>query len=138
MNWHRFLAYTVLGCWIGMTAIVVGTALQWSAAIGASEVKIQRALSEQKEASASTVVNAQHDVDAGLADRSVVAAEFRTHERLVLKAEDASEAMADAINIEAVERKHFWWEFGVWGGLTLLGAALFAERHTDDRIHAAK
>jgi hypothetical protein len=129
MNWHRFLAYTVLGCWIGLTAVIVGTALQWSAARSASQIKIQRALNEQKEASASEVGNVQRDVDAGLEDRAVAAESQRNHERLLLKAEDASEAMADAINLEEVARKQFWWQFGVWGGLTLLASALLAERY---------
>jgi hypothetical protein len=120
-----------------VTAVLVGTALQWSAARGESEVKIQRALTAQREASASGVSNAQRDVEAGLEDRAIVAASQRNHERLVLMAEDASGAMSDAINLEVVVRKQFWWQFGVWGGLTLLASALLAERRdADERTQA--
>jgi hypothetical protein len=132
MNFHRFLAYTVLACWIGLTAVVVGTALQWSAARGATEVKIQRALNAQKEATADTVSDAARDSKAGREDDDVSSADQRAHDRLVWRAADASEEMAEAITSEKIVQRQFWWEFAVWGGLTLLSGALLAERRESD------
>jgi len=40
--------------------------------------------------------------------------------------------MADALNLEAITRNQFWWEFAVWGGLTLLTSALLAERRDSE------
>ena len=129
MNLHRFLAYTVLACWIGLTAVIVGTALQWSAASAMSEVKVQRAMNAQKEASASMAGSTQRDLNAATPeDQDAMARVQRNGERAVEKAEAASEAMGDALNFELVERKQFWWELGVWGCLTLLASALLAER----------
>ena len=133
MNLHRFLAYTVLACWIGLTAVIVGTALQWSAASAMSEVKVQRAMNAQKEASASMAGSTQRDLNAATPeDQDAMARVQRNGERAVEKAEAASEAMGDALNFELVERKQFWWELGVWGCLTLLASALFAERRDMD------
>lgn len=129
MNLHRFLAYTVLACWIGLTAVIVGTALQWSAASAMSEVKVQRAMNAQREASASMAGSTQRDLNAATPeDQDAMARVQRNGERAVEKAEAASEAMGDALNFELVERKQFWWELGVWGCLTLLASALLAER----------
>jgi hypothetical protein len=138
MNWHRFLAYAVLACWIGLTAVTVGTALQWSAARAASEVKITRALNAQKEAAEAGESIPQRDTDAGLEDKAAIQESRRSQERLMLKAEDASDAMSEAINTEVVVRKQFWWQFGVWGALTLLCSALLAERRDDERTAAHK
>ena len=133
MNLHRFLAYTVLACWIGLTAVIVGTALQWSAASAMSEVKVQRAMNAQREASASMAGSTQRDLNAATPeDQDAMARVQRNGERAVEKAEAASEAMGDALNFELVERKQFWWELGVWGCLTLLASALFAERRDMD------
>jgi len=118
----------MLACWIGLTAVTVGTALQWSAARGASEVKIQRALTAQKVASASPPSHMQRDLHDTPEEREDIPALQHNYDRAVFKAEDASEAMADALNLEVVTRHQFWWEFAVWGGLTLLTSALFAER----------
>jgi hypothetical protein len=129
---HRFLAYTVLACWIGLTGVVVGTALQWSAARAMSEVKVQRALNAQKEVSASPANRTERDLQAAPEDQQLVEQLQRSNERAVAKAEAASEAMGDALNFELLERKQFWWELGVWGCLTLLASALLAERSDGD------
>ena len=132
MNLHRFLAYTVLACWIGLTAVTVGTALQWSVAGAMSEVKVQRAMNAQKEASASMEGSTQRDLNAAPEDQDPVAKLQRNSDRAAERAEAASEAMGDALNFELVERKQFWWELGVWGCLTLLASALLAERRDAD------
>lgn len=137
MNLHRFLAYTVLACWIGLTAVTVGTALQWSAADSMTQVKVQRALIAQKDASAG-VVSTAPDNTTGASDNSAFAAQAqRDNDRAVAKAEAASEAMGDALNFEAAERKQFWWELGVWGCLTLLTSALLAERRDSEERSSA-
>src|SRR5580704_11376653 len=132
MSLHRFLAYTVLACWIGLTGVTIGTALQWSAASAMTEVKVQRALNAQKEASTSLASKAPRDVQAATEDQQLAEQLARSSERAVAKAEAASEAMGDALNFELVERKQFWWELGVWGCLTLLASALLAERSDGD------
>ncbi|MGB2623156.1 MAG: hypothetical protein WA857_17560 [Candidatus Acidiferrum sp.] len=137
MNLHRFLAYVVLACWIGLTGVVVGTALQWSAANATSEVRVQRALNAQKDASASAANSAQQDLTDVPDDQK--GANLNSGDRAVAKAEAASEAMGDALNFELAERKQFWWELGVWGCLTLLASALLAERRDgEDRTAAHK
>jgi hypothetical protein len=128
MNLHRFLAYTVLARWIGLTAVTVGTAIQWSAARAISVVKVQRALDAQKLANASLANTTQRDSNTTPEDQDAMTQLRRSNDRAVAKAEDASDAMADALNFELVERKQFWWELGVWGCLTLLASALLAER----------
>ena len=132
MSLHRFLAYTVLACWIGLTGVVVGTALQWSAARAMSEVKVQRALNAQKEVSASPANRTERDLRAAPEDQQLAEQLQRSNERAVGNAEAASEAMGDALNFELLERKQFWWELGVWGCLTLLASALLAERSDGD------
>jgi hypothetical protein len=137
VNLHRFLAYTVLACWIGLTGVVVGTALQWSAANATSEVRVQRALNAQKEASASAANSAQQDLTDVPDDQR--GANQISNDRAVAKAEAASAAMGDALNFELAERKQFWWELGVWACLTLLASALLAERRdSDERSPAHK
>jgi hypothetical protein len=134
---HRFLAYIVLACWIGLTAVIVGTALQWSAANAMSEVKVQRALNAQKEASASLANNGPRDLREAPEDQQLADQLQRSNERAIQKAESASEAMGDALNFELAERKQFWWELGVWGCLTLLASALLAERRDGDEKAAS-
>jgi uncharacterized membrane protein YdfJ with MMPL/SSD domain len=139
MNLHRFLAYTVLACWIALTAVLVGTALQWSAANAMTEVKVQRALNAQKEANARLASLPKRDLHAAPEDLKAIEEVQSANDRYVAKAEVASEAMSDALNSELVERKQFWWELGVWGCLTLLTSALLAEgRDGDDRVAAYK
>lgn len=136
MNFHRFLAYVVLACWIGLTAVLAGTALQWSTDRGATEVKIQRALNAQKEASAATAADSGGDTKLGRDDSGAAAETQRNHDRLAWRAADASEEMADAITSEKIVQRQFWWEFGVWGGLTLLASALLAERREGASEHS--
>lgn len=139
MNLHRFLAYVVLACWIGMTAVTVGTALQWSAAGAMTEVKVQRALNAQKDASAGVVSTGPGDLKADPDDPDAMAQLQRANDRAIAKAGAASEAMGDALNFEQAERKQFWRELGVWGCLTLLASALLAERRdADERSSAGK
>jgi hypothetical protein len=138
MNLHRFLAYVVLACWIGLTAVTVGTALQWSAARGSSEVKIQRALTAQKEASVSPPSQVEQDLPATPEERAENARLQRNHDRAIFKAEEANDAVVDAISLEAVTRNQFWWEFAVWGGVTLLTSALLAERREREEGAAAR
>jgi hypothetical protein len=134
---HRFLAYIVLACWIGLTAVTVGTALQWSAADALTEVTAKRALDAQKEASASLANIPKRDLNAAPEDRNALEELQRNNDRYAAKAEAASEAMGDSLNSELVERKQFWWELGVWGCLTLLASALFAERRDGDERAAS-
>jgi len=128
MSLHRFLAYIVLGCWIAVTAVVVGTALQWFNARATSQVKIQSSRDAQKEANADPGANFQRYPLDTMDDREAAARAQRNHERLLLKAETANQEMSDAIAMEQMEQRQFWVEFAVWGGLTLLGSALLAER----------
>jgi hypothetical protein len=107
--------------------VVVGTALQWSAARATSEVRVQRALNAQKEVSGSPANRIERDLQAAPEDQQLEQLQ-RSDERAVAKAEAASEAMGDALNFELLERRQFWWELGVWGCLTLLASALLAER----------
>jgi hypothetical protein len=129
---HRFLAYAVLGFWIGLTGVVIGTALQWSAASSMSEVKVQRARDAQKEASTTLAVRMPHEFHVAPEDQELADELQRSNNQAVVKAEAASEAMAEALNFELIERKRFWWELGVWGCLTLLSSALLAERRDGD------
>jgi hypothetical protein len=128
MSLHRFLAFIVLACWVAVTAVVVGTALQWFAARGTSQVKIQRSWDAQKEASNDPGSNFERYPLDTAEDRDAATEARRNHERLVLIAEAASQDMSEAIQTEQFEQRQFWIEFAVWGGLTLLGSALFAER----------
>lgn len=139
MNLHRFLAYTVLACWIAATAIMAGTSLQWFSARNDSFVKTQRAREAQSEASGNSQAAARQFEAGTPEDRETTQATQRNQERLVRKAESASEEMADAINLEQLQQHQFWMEFAVWGCLTLLGSALLAERReTDERAHTSK
>lgn len=139
MNVHRFLAYTVLACWIAATAIIVGTSLQWFSARNDSLVKTQRAREAQSEASGNSQA-ASRQFGAGTPeDREATDATQRNQERLLRKAESASEQMTDAISLEQLQQHQFWMEFVVWGCLTLLGSALLAEkREADEHAHASK
>ena len=130
MSLHRFLAYIVLACWIAVTAVVVGTALQWFTARGTSQVKIQRSRDAQKEANADPGANFQRYPLDTADDRETAARAQRNHERLLLRAETANEEMSDAIQMEQIEQRQFWVEFAAWGSLTLLGSALLAERRS--------
>jgi len=40
----------------------------------------------------------------------------------------ADDHLVNAFRIAEIKRIQFWWEAGVWAGLTLLGAALLAEQ----------
>jgi len=137
VNLHRFLAYTVLACWIGLTGMVIGTALQWSAANAMSEVKVQRAFNAQKDASAGQANVAPGNSSGATQDPDALAQLRSQNDRAVSKALAASEDMADALNFEVAERKQFWWELGVWGCLTLLASALLAERRDGDEKPSA-
>jgi hypothetical protein len=128
MSLHRFLAYMVLACWLAVTAVVVGTALQWFGARATSQVKIQRSRDAQKEANSDAGANLQRYPLDTAEDREAVSRAQQNHERLLLKAETANEEMSDAIQMEQIEQRQFWEQFAVWGGLTLLGSALFAEK----------
>jgi hypothetical protein len=128
MNLHRFLAYIVLGCWVAVTSVVVGTALQWFTARGTSQVKIQRSWDAQKEASNDPGSSFDRYPLDTAEERAAATEARRNHERLVLKAEAASQDMAEAVQTEQFQQRQFWPEFAVWGALTLLGSALLAER----------
>lgn len=136
MNLHRFLAYVVLACWIGLTAVTVGTALEWSMASSMTEVRVQRALNAQRAADAGIATPLPGDVKSEDDSSNQLQ---RDSERAIAKAEAASDAMGDSLNYELAERKQFWWELGVWGCLTLLASALLAERRdAEDRASVHK
>jgi len=139
VNLHRFLAYVVLACWIGLTAVTVATAVQWSVASSMADVKVQRALNAQKEASGGAANAAPDDVGGGQDSSDATDQLQRDNQRALARAQAASEAMADELNFEVAERKQFWWELGVWGCLTLLASALLAERRdAEERSPAHK
>lgn len=136
MNLHRFLAYVVLACWIGLTAVTVGTALEWSSASSMTEVRVQRALNAQKDADAGVATPLPGDLKSDDDEQNQLQ---RDSERAIAKAEAASAAMGDSLNYELAERKQFWWELAVWGCLTLLASALLAERRdVEDKSSAHK
>lgn len=136
MHLHRFLAYVVLACWIALTAVTVGTALEWSMANSMTEVRVQRALNAQKDADAGVATTLPGDVKG---EDDTPNQLLHDNERAIAKAEAASDAMGDSLNYELAERKQFWWELGVWGCLTLLASALLAERRdAEDRTTVHK
>jgi len=102
-----------------------------------TEVKVQRALNAQKEANARLASLPKRDLHAAPQDVKALEEVQRANDQYVTKAEDASEAMGDALNSELVERRQFWWELGVWGCLTLLTSALLAESRDSDERSAA-
>jgi hypothetical protein len=102
-----------------------------------TEVKVQRALNAQKEANARLASLPKRDLHAAPEDLKALEEVRHANDQYASKAEDASEAMGDALNSELVERRQFWWELGVWGCLTLLTSALLAEsRDGDERASA--
>ncbi|HKV23350.1 MAG TPA: hypothetical protein VJN93_02050 [Candidatus Acidoferrum sp.] len=134
MNLHRFLAYAVLACWIGLTAVLVGTALLWSGTNAMTEVNVQRAANAQKMASATAPSPSASSSNASPDDQDANAPSSSAIDRAAARAEAASEAVSDSINLDQAYRKQFWWELGVWGCLTLLASALLAERRdTEER-----
>lgn len=137
MSALRFLMYTVLACWVAVTAVAVATAMQWFNASATAEVKVQRALNAQKEANNNSVSDSWQDPGDTPQEREAAAEMRRNYNRLVLKSEFANEEMSEAIHLEQIERKYFWMQMVVWGGLTLLGSALLAERYrSDERANA--
>ena len=129
--------YMVLACWVAVTAVAVATAVQWFTASATAEVKVQRALNAQKEANNNSVSDSWQDPGDTPQEREAAAEMRRNYNRLVLKSEFANEEMSQAIHLEQIERKYFWMQMVVWGGLTLLGSALLAERYrSDERANA--
>jgi membrane protease subunit (stomatin/prohibitin family) len=104
-----------------------------------ADVKVQRALNAQKEASGGAANAAPDDVGGGQDSSDATDQLQRDNQRALARAQAASEAMADELNFEVAERKQFWWELGVWGCLTLLASALLAERRdAEERSPAHK
>ena len=132
MSVLRFLMYTVLACWVAVTAVVVATATQWFNASATAEVKVQRAVNAQKEASDNSVSASWQDQGDTPQEREAAAEMRRNYSRLVLKSEFANEELSEAIHLEQIERKYFWMQIVVWAGLTLLASALLAERSRGD------
>lgn len=132
MSVLRFLMYTVLACWVAVTAVAVATAMQWFNASATAEVKVQRALNAQKEANNNSISDSWLDPGDTPQEREAAAEMRRNYNRLVLKSEYANEEMSQAIHLEQIERKYFWMQIVVWAGLTLLGSALLSERHRGD------
>ena len=118
INIRRFFAYSVLGTWVGLTPIVVGTALQWS--------------TQQDEA----LIALQQDQD--INDAALKAPIPRTNtEALQLESQlksalKATNSLGDkginGLRAASMTANEFWWEFIPWTCLTLLASALFAER----------
>lgn len=137
MSVLRFLMYTVLACWVAVTAVVVATAMQWFTASAAAEVRVERALNAQKEAHDNSVSDSWQDEGDTPQEREAAAEMRRNYNRLVLKSEFANEEMSEAIHLEQIERNYFWKQIVAWAGLTLLGSALLAERpRGDERTQA--
>ena len=132
MSVLRFLMHVVLAFWVAVTAVVVATAMQWFNASATAEVKVQRALNAQKEASDNSVSDSWQDQGDTPQQREAAAEMRRNYNRLVLKSEFANEEMSEAIHLEQIERKYFWMQIVVWAALTLLGSALLAERRPGD------
>jgi hypothetical protein len=133
VNVRRFLTYAVLACWIGLTIMTIATAIQWSRTYPTFEVKFQRYLNASKEATARIQENGQQALEAAREGRDLTAELRRSNDHSVAKVEAASEAMTQALNLEQLERKQFWWEFAIWVALTVFGSASFAKRKEGDR-----
>ena len=141
MSVLRFLMYTVLACWVAVTAVAVATALQWFTARATAEVKVQRALNAHKEANDNSVSDSWQDQGDTAQQREAAGEMRRNYSRLVLRSESANEEMIEAIYLEQIERKYFLMQIALWAGLTLLGSALLAEcwpkgSRGDERAHA--
>jgi hypothetical protein len=121
---RRFFAYCVLAGWVVLTPVTVKSGMDWSEQETLKLVTLQQ----------------QHDLGQTAAsylgkkpaDRQMTVVEEanaeKSNEDTVLKAfSDLGDKELAASRTAALRRTQFWWEFGVWVLLTVIGSALFAE-----------
>jgi hypothetical protein len=126
MNVSRFISYILLASWVGLTVVTVGTALQWSEAHSTLEMKLQRTIAINEEVAAKNQEDTQRALKAAHEGRDLTTELQRRNDRSIARLETASQGVVDAATFEQMERKQFWWEFGAWLGITLLGSAFLA------------
>jgi hypothetical protein len=119
VNIRRFFAYCVLASWIGMTPATIQTAIEWSA-----RATVAQATLEQRKELNSDLDTVAANVPKSLSD----VARWQAHLNDELTSSAALDnKLASDSRAEQAKRKEFWWAFGIWGALTLLGSALLAE-----------
>ena len=119
VNIRRFFAYCVLASWIGMTPATIQTAIDWSA-----RAAVAQATLEQRKALNSDLDTAAAKVPKSLSD--VAKWQAQLNDELKSSAALDNKLAADSRTVQT-KRKEFWWAFGIWAALTLLGSALLAE-----------
>jgi len=121
---RRFFAYCVLAGWVVLTPVTVKSGMDWSEQETLKLVTLQQ----------------QHDLGQTAAsnlgkkpaDRQMTVVEQASAEKnaedTVLKAfNDLGDRELAASRTAVLRRTQFWWEFGVWVLLTIIGSALFAD-----------
>ena len=119
VNIRRFFAYCVLASWIGMTPATIQTAIEWSA-----RAAIEQATLEQRKELNSNLDTVADSVPKNLSD--VAKWQSQLNDELKSSAALDNKLAGDSRAVQA-KRKEFWWAFGIWSALTLLGSALLAE-----------
>jgi hypothetical protein len=119
VNIRRFFAYCVLASWIGMTPATIQAAIEWAARATIAQAALgqRRALNGDLDTVAANVPKSLSDVAKWQA---------QLNDELKSSAALDSKLAGDSRSVQA-KRKEFWWAFGIWGALTLLGSALLAE-----------
>lgn len=125
MNVRRFFAYCALAGWIALTPVTVKSGMDWSEQETVKLVTVQ----EQHDLGQTAASN----VGKNAPDKQMTVVEEanaeKSNENDILKAfSDLGDKATAASRTAALRRTQFWWEFGVWALLTLVGSALFAER----------
>ena len=119
VNIRRLFAYCALASWIGMTPAAIQTAIDWSA-----RAAIEQATLEQRKELNSNLDTVAGNVPKNLSD--VAKWQFQLNDELQSSAALDNKLASDSRAVQA-KRKEFWWLFGIWSALTLLGSALLAE-----------
>lgn len=108
VNTRRFFAFSVLAVWIGLTPVVIATAIQWSKDRVSQRVEFQRSIE--------------------MSDAIQDATTARELAGQTTRVKKSLQSVSDALLSEQIHWKEFCWEFFVWVVLILLGSALLAER----------
>lgn len=121
---RRFFAYCVLAGWIALTPVTVKSGIDWAEQETVKLVTLQ----QQHDLGQTATIS----VGKTTADHQMTVVEEASAEKSaedsVLKAfSDLGDKVMSASRTAALRREQFWWEFGVWALLTLVGSALFAE-----------
>ena len=120
---RRFFAYSVLGIWIGLTPVAIGTAVQWNREEGEEQVLLQRSRDISGDLLRDGFPRTQDET-------AQLEAQLRKGEK---SEEEIDSEAVDALRVAEIKRKELLWELIVWAGLTLLGSALLAESR--EKIH---